>query len=353
MRRGDQQNDESMRRSRQNIRDDNGVNSVNYRRRRGASSTSNNAGSSNTAGNSNIRARARTQAREYIRRVNPEMSEREIDELIEQMIDRLIRQLEARIAHRTRLRLKRQLVSFLKKLLKKYKVPADVAEDMTRDRARREIEDIRRGGAQQNNSGSGNAENQRDRRYPPSSRNTTRTRPRGVAPSSRVSRRNNGSSRHVRVQNPTRRRRRPVRRRRTSRRRRVRRRAKYYIRHFVIGNDKNGTLIRKKAPRLVTITVYTNSSRGKYLYGVFYAISLKNRKRYTIYKTKKFLMLARRSQYQFYWGGQYANSRKLIPNGKYRIYAKVIIHNKKGKAIAKAARFWGGSSSRLSIRTRN
>ncbi len=67
-------------------------------------------------------------------------------------------------------------------------------------------------------------------------------------------------------------------------------------------------------------------------------------------------MLNRRSQYQFYWGGEKLNYRQLVPNGKYKIHVRVNIYNSKGKIIAKRARYWGRARRRRNssvIITRN
>ncbi len=345
--RGNAEFDRSMQRSRQRIRDDSGAERVRYRRSQGSAApeTSNERGSSR-------RESVRKQAREYLRKTNPEMSERELDELIESMLDQLIRQLEARIAKRTRLRLKRQLVSFLTRLIKKYKVDPSTAEEMTRERARRELENIKRNGDRTrfNNDRNAKRSNEPEGRNERTEKRTENRTPRA----SQAKRR-----KHVRVKNRKKRiaqkraARRRVARRRAAARRRANRKPVYILKRFVVGNDKNGIIIKKSSPKLVTVTVHTNSKAGDYCYAVFTAVSLNGKKKYKIHVTRKFLMLDYRTQYQFYWGGTMHKSSKSVPDGRYRIYAYVAVHNSRGKVIARPGRYWGGKSARMSVETKN
>jgi hypothetical protein len=354
--------DRSMRRARQRINDDGGVASTDYRR---SARTSGNAAAASSA----TREQVRAEARRTLRARNPELSERELDELIEQMLDELIGQLEARIAYRTRIRLKKQLVAFLKKLVKKYRVTQTVAEDMTRERARREIEQIQREQPQVRQPNTSQrtvsrpsssaavraSESGGGVRMPPSTssaaaRPSEQTR-RNPVPQAR--RRTLNSRRYVQIQNARRRaaaraRRASVRRTRRTPRRRVSRaqiRPAYYVKHFIIGSDKNAMLIKKNTPKLVTVTLYTSSPKAKYVHNVFYALSLKNGKTYIIHKTPKCLVLDKRSQYQFNWNGKTAGSTKLLPNGKYKIFTVALVFDARNRQIGRVNRYWGGNTT--------
>ncbi len=371
--RGSGEVDYSARRANRRIKDDNGPGSVKYKRRNRRRPSSSDYTPRRRRYSS--RSTMRRQAREYLRRNNPEMSERELDELIENMLDQLIRQLEARIAQRTRLRLKRQLASFLSRLIKKYKVDPGTAQEMTRERARRELERIKRNGDTNvdNRSGRGRGSSRgEDFRRRPRTRNIPsgdgrgyrrRSRPRTGTPRSSDARKR----RYVRVRN----RRKAAARRRAARRRAARRRAVarrrnrrrsyrrtsrkpvYVLKRFVIGNDKNGLIVKTTSPKLVTVTVHTNSKSGNYCYAVFRAISLDGKRKYKIHVTRKFLMLDYRTQYQFYWGGYMHGSKKSIPDGRYRIHAVVAVHNARGRVVARPSRYWGGRTKKMSVRTRN
>lgn len=372
---GNEEQDQSMRRSQMPVRDDSGVNSA---ENRNSASNQNRPQAENST-----RAQVRQNAERYMRRNYPEMSERELDETIERMLDQLIEQLEARIEQRTRLRLKRQLVAFLQRLVKKYRVDPATAEDMTRERARREIEGIRNNGQpgtrtqQQSTTSQTNNQNRNESYAPPMTsesrqrvepenqtntdvtpaeerriqqqrQNAERRQPSTTRPA--ANRRRNqanarNGNRYVEVQNPQRyqQRRRMTARRRQAARRQTAQRPKFEIKRFIIGSDKNGLIIKKSVPVLVTFTIHTNNDAGKYVLATFTAISAKDRKQYRIHVTKKFLILDRHSQYQFYWASEMNGTNKLLPNGKYRVYVSAAIHNAAGRVIAKPGRMWGGT----------
>jgi len=299
-------------------------------------------------------------------RTGSQLSERELNEKIEQMLDELITQLEVRISNNMRLKLKAELFEYLKKLVQKYRVQPERAEDLTRDRARTSLENIRNGNAQQTTppaapettppatqqpAPSGNAFEQNPQpriQTEPATRTQPQTTPgRNRTNARRTPTGQQSADMYVNVDNRTRVRATARRQTRTARQATA---ASFYIKHFVVGSDKRGMIVKKTNPVRITITVYGNIGYGKNVYAVFMAESLKTRKKYKFHSSKPFLMADARSQYQFFWGGDIQNSRGYVPDGKYKLLSVAVIYDGNGKKIGTTGRYWGGGAVSLNSR---